>query len=268
MNNGVRVGQSEAAGRGGFSWTLLDRPCPGRPLPIVSAAFRRRFVAERVTLALRFPMWASRPGMSRDSQFTKHPVTLGARPRREVTSHSSTVVSLSHKTLFWCRIPQIAPVVLGAWARHSRCALVGLRLCISFRRPGTSSHTVCPQYPADDSDGPVHRASQGKAMDDTEVGGSLTVAPCLSPLLGPPAVRVEVHPIFRDKGHPLAAKPLLHHTGRLEVAPARQHPVAVHHAVARQVAPHRVLQRPAHDPGRPAAPMVSGNVAVGSHAAH
>jgi len=104
-------------------------------------------------------------------------------------------------------------------------------------------------------------------MKGTNVGGSLTVITHL-PLPGPPAVRVEVHLVFGHERDPFAAQPLRHYTGRFEVAPARQHPVAVHHAVAGQVAPHRVLQRPAHDPGRPPPPQVRGDVAVGGDAAH
>ena len=65
----------------------------------------------------------------------------------------------------------------------------------------------------------------------------------------------------------LAAEPLLHDPGRFEVTFAREHSVAVHHAVAGQVGAHRLVKRPADGAGGPSPPEVLGDVAVGGDAA-
>ena len=77
----------------------------------------------------------------------------------------------------------------------------------------------------------------------------------------------EVAPILRHERDPLVAETLFHNVGRFKLAPARERPVPVHHAVAGQAAPHGVLEGPPDDPGRPAAPEVLGDVAVRGHAA-
>ena len=73
--------------------------------------------------------------------------------------------------------------------------------------------------------------------------------------------------ILRHERDLLTAEPILHHAGRLEVAPAREHSVPVHHAVAGQAAAHRLVEGPPDDAGRLAAPQVLGDVAVRGHAA-
>ena len=78
---------------------------------------------------------------------------------------------------------------------------------------------------------------------------------------------VEIDAVLRHERDALAAQPLLHDPGRFEVTFAREHPVAIHHAVAGQVGAHRLVEGPPDRPGRPTTPEVLGDIAVGSNAA-
>ena len=88
---------------------------------------------------------------------------------------------------------------------------------------------------------------------------------------GVPQVPAQVHAPVVGEPDALGAQPLLHHRRRLEVAPARERPLAVDDAVARNGK--RVarlgngLERPPDTPGPTPDAEVPGHVPVGRHAA-